>query len=195
MVNRGHDPGSSLSRCSQQTWNPCQDVQIHYKMLRLPATSWLHREYSPQPYDKRTLRWWQSKKVLVKPDEDCTLDGIEKFVMGEESGKYSLADTKAANAVAGISSYRKQQKFGTQTQGQEGEKPICYSCGSTTHKLGDRKKYCSAFNTKCDKCQKLGHFSPGRLKLIWCLWAVFYGEIVPAKMHEFCHFSCVLKDN
>ena len=50
------------------------------------------------------------RKVLAKPEEDCSLDKVEKFVLGEESGNFSLADTKAASAVAAVSGYRQQQR-------------------------------------------------------------------------------------
>ena len=93
------------------------------------------------------------RKVLAKPEEEHTLDKVEKFVIGEESGKFSLADTKAANALAAISGYRQQQKASYEQSGDGPTKQFnkCKRCGQSTHDPGfeNRKKFCKAFEFQC----------------------------------------------
>ena len=50
------------------------------------------------------------KKVLATPEQDCTLTKVLSFVEAEESGKYSLSESKLFDSVAGISTFKRQQR-------------------------------------------------------------------------------------
>ena len=63
------------------------------------------------------------RKLLAR--SKLTLEEAEKFVMAEESGKWSQVDSKSDHqVVAGISSFKHQQ--------QQKSKP-CGRCGGTAH--------------------------------------------------------------
>ena len=49
------------------------------------------------------------RKVLATPETDCTLAKVLRFVEAEESGKYSLSDSKLFDSVSGMSSFKRQQ--------------------------------------------------------------------------------------
>jgi hypothetical protein len=109
------------------------------------------------------------KKVLAKPEAECTLAALELFIMCEESCKLSLADTKSISSVTALSAYKKQQKTCGQGDGGAGEgvegggggQEKCSNCGWGTHGSSkeERKKSCPAFSELCNKCQQRGHFS------------------------------------
>jgi tRNA G26 N,N-dimethylase Trm1 len=61
------------------------------------------------------------RKVLAMPESDCTLEKVIKFIEAEETGKYSLSDTKDLASVEGMSTYKKQQRV------TEGEAPPAMS--------------------------------------------------------------------
>jgi hypothetical protein len=97
------------------------------------------------------------RKVLAMPEPDCTLEKVIKFIEAEESGKYSLSDTKDLASVAGFSTYKKQQR------GNERETPPaspyadknCRNCGNMGHISTFTK--CPAKKEKCEGCGKIGH--------------------------------------
>jgi hypothetical protein len=49
------------------------------------------------------------RKVLATPETECTLAKVLRFVEAEESGKYSLSDSKLLDSVSGMSSFKMQQ--------------------------------------------------------------------------------------
>ena len=50
------------------------------------------------------------RKVLAMAEPDCQLEKVVRFIEAEESGKYSLSDSKMFESVAGISSFKQQQR-------------------------------------------------------------------------------------
>ena len=86
------------------------------------------------------------RKLLAKTE--MTLGEAEKFVMAEESGKWSQADSKSEPQIAaGLSTYKSQQIVKP--------KP-CSRCGGTAHIEEDD---CPAAKAKCRRCEKIGHYA------------------------------------
>ena len=48
------------------------------------------------------------RKVLATPETECTLAKVLRFVVADDSDKYSLSDSKLFNIVSGVSSFKKQ---------------------------------------------------------------------------------------
>ena len=86
------------------------------------------------------------RKLLAK--SEMTLGEAEKFVMAEESGKWSQADSRSEPQIAaGLSTYKSQQTLKP--------KP-CGRCGGVAH---IKEEDCPAIKVHCRKCEKLGHFA------------------------------------
>ena len=47
--------------------------------------------------------------MLATPETECTMAKVLRFAEAEESGKYSLSDSKLFHSVAGMSSFKRQQ--------------------------------------------------------------------------------------
>jgi hypothetical protein len=98
------------------------------------------------------------RQVLAMPESDCRLEKVIKFIEAEESGKYSLSDTKDLASVTSMSTYKKQQRVneGEAPQGSPFADKCCENCG----KLGHTRNYrqCPAKKWKCDSCGKVGHY-------------------------------------
>ena len=68
------------------------------------------------------------RKILGKPE--MTLEEAEKFVIAEESGKWSQLESKSEQQMAaGISGYKSQQVQQQQVQKQK----QCNRCGKKAH--------------------------------------------------------------
>ena len=50
------------------------------------------------------------RKGLAMPEADFTLDKVLRFIEAEESGKYSLSDSKLFSSVSGMSGYKMQKR-------------------------------------------------------------------------------------
>ena len=91
------------------------------------------------------------RKLFAKPE--VTLADAEKLVIAEEIGKLSQEDSKS---VSGISQYKKDQRLAA-TPGKR-----CKWCGEASHgkdaDLSVRREKCTAWDEKCKKCSRLGHF-------------------------------------
>ena len=91
------------------------------------------------------------RKVLATAEKECTLDKIIRFVEAEESGKYSLSDSKLFDSVSGVSTFKKQQReFGKKEEEQPKGPSFHRICGKK-HPLGKCPK------TKCYFCSEMGH--------------------------------------
>ena len=88
------------------------------------------------------------RKVLGQ--ETKTLEATEKFIMAEESGKWSTLEIGSETEMtAGLSNDKKQQ--GQQTQKEK----ICSKCGHPPH---GKDGTCPAAKEKCRKCDRIGHY-------------------------------------
>ena len=91
------------------------------------------------------------RKVLATTEQECTLDKIIRFVEAEESGKYSLSDSKLFDSVSGVSSFKKQQR---ELVKKEDEPPK----GPSVHRLcGKKHPFGRCPKTKCYFCGDMGH--------------------------------------
>jgi hypothetical protein len=108
------------------------------------------------------------KKVLAKPETECTLAEVEKFVSAEEVGAESMRRVEASSGdLMPLSTYRKQKaEQSTATRPEPAKKGGgCYRCGSEAHRWGDmseeeRKAKCEGYNATCQQCKKKGHMAP-----------------------------------
>ena len=88
------------------------------------------------------------RKVLGQ--EDKNLEDTQKFIIPEESGKWStLKSGPEPEMAAGLSNYKKQQ-------GQPLQKDKnCFKCGKPSHGTDG---ICPAAKEKCWRCDRIGHF-------------------------------------
>ena len=91
------------------------------------------------------------RKLFTKPD--VTLAEAEKLVIAEEIGKLSQEDSRS---VAGISQYKRDQRDAVTPSKR------CKWCGEASHgkdaDLSVRREKCTAWDERCKKCSRLGHF-------------------------------------
>ena len=91
------------------------------------------------------------RKLFTKPD--ATLAEAEKIVIAEEMGKLSQEESRS---VSGIFQYMRDKKEAA-TPGKR-----CKWCGEASHgkdaELSVRKEKCAAWDERCKKCSRLGHF-------------------------------------
>ena len=93
--------------------------------------------------------------------ELTTLDKLIDYIAAEEAGVAEASDLLSdSNLVGGI------RRRSTYSQQQQTEQLIvkqkCQNCGESSHgsnSLAERKKSCKAWNKKCDRCKKIGHFT------------------------------------
>jgi hypothetical protein len=78
---------------------------------------------------------------------------VLRFVEAEESGKYTLSDSKLFSSVSGMSGY-KMQKREEETPPKAYEE--CWNCGKK-HKQMRLGGNCPAKGTKFDYCDRFGH--------------------------------------
>ena len=89
--------------------------------------------------------------VLATTETECTMDKIVRFVEAEESGKYSLSDSKLFDSVSGVSSSKKQQR---ELKKKEDEPPK----GPGIHRLcGKKHHFGRCPKIKCYFCDEMGH--------------------------------------
>ena len=91
------------------------------------------------------------KKVLATPEQDCTLPKVLRFVEAEESGKYSLSESKLFDSVAGLSSFKKQQRDPGRVEEPPNAPTLHDKCGKKHVRGKCPVKYCF-------KCGKQGHY-------------------------------------
>ena len=95
------------------------------------------------------------RKLFMKPD--ISLQEAEKLVIAEETGKLSQEDSRS---VSVLSHYQRQKR----EAGGGGGGKKCNHCGGATHNKEEgntapvRRKHCPAFDKKCEKCSRVGHF-------------------------------------
>ena len=76
------------------------------------------------------------RKVLATPETECTLAKVLRFVEAEESGKYSLLDSKLFDSESVVSTFKRQQQQGGMVRQPE-VNPLratprpCNNCGMT----------------------------------------------------------------
>ena len=88
------------------------------------------------------------RKILGQPDK--TLKEAEKFIIAEESGKWSQLESRSElQMAAGMSNYKNQQEQQLQKKKQ------CSKCGNKPH---GKDVICPASEAKCRKCDKVGHY-------------------------------------
>ena len=88
------------------------------------------------------------RKVLGQPDK--TLKETEKFIIAEESGKWSQLESKSElQMAAGLSNYKNQQEQQLQ------KKKECSTCGHPPH---GKDGIFPASKEKCRKCDRVGHY-------------------------------------
>ena len=78
------------------------------------------------------------KKVLATQKKECTLAKILQLVEAEESGKYSLTDSKMFDSVAGLSNFKKQQR--DQVKQEPPVDPAIHRLCGKRHKAGNCPK-------------------------------------------------------
>ena len=86
------------------------------------------------------------RKLLAKPE--MTLEVAEKFVIAEESGKWSQVDSKSDQQMAaGMSRYKSKQVQ---------KKKSCNRCGKEAH---SKEEASPASEVQCRKCDRIGHYA------------------------------------
>ena len=90
------------------------------------------------------------KKVLAAPEAECTLDKVLRLVEAEESGKYSLSDSKMFDSVSGLSTFKKQQRDPVKKEEPPVDRDVHFKCGKK-HKLF----FCH--ESTCYFCKDKGH--------------------------------------
>ena len=108
------------------------------------------------------------EQVLAKTEE-LGLQETVKFVEANETGRRSTVQlgpaTLSSTAVSKITTYKRDQKSGVITKPKEIlERGVqCKYCKQTGHNVNDanysREEECPAWNNRCTKCRKLGHFT------------------------------------
>ena len=89
------------------------------------------------------------KKVLATPEQDCKLTKVLSFVEAEESGKNSLSESKLFDSVAGISTFKRQQRDNGKVEDPPNNPRPHPVCGKV-HGPGN----CTI---KCNRCGIMGH--------------------------------------
>ena len=90
------------------------------------------------------------KKVLAAPEAECTLDKVLRLVEAEESGKYSLSDSKMFDSVSGLSTFKKQLRDPVKKEEPSVDSDVHFKCGKK-HKLF----FCPEM--RCYFCKEKGH--------------------------------------
>ena len=97
-------------------------------------------------------------KVFALKEEDCTPENVLKVVEAEELGKRSVQDTKQLSDIHAVSAYKRLQRNNPTVPETPGSPSTprwqCFNC----HRDHAKKAECSAKNSTCSHCKKLGHW-------------------------------------
>ena len=103
--------------------------------------------------------------ALAATEENLDLKRISEYIYAQETGRESRK-LLSAGGVNKLSQYQQDKRGRSNTTPSNMERPNvdkCYYCGNTGHGYKSsadvRKTKCPAFNKKCLKCKRIGHFS------------------------------------
>ena len=107
-------------------------------------------------------------KLLQMDDKAMTVEKIVKILSKFESGRETNDDIDNKGNIAKVSGHQQAKNAAKPNYKSEEKKPDavkdkkpCKACGAMGHgpKKADRAANCKAYNAKCDRCGRLGHFT------------------------------------